>query len=96
MYLTYDMSQTTSDPTEKQPVLKGAKEFSVPGKMIDWEVGEFETESGANAYGVKVNYMDQEGQFSSLVIEAPASAKNVLVHTDHIPKEYRAALDSAA
>lgn len=99
MFITYDLEQAAGPASESQKskLARAAKPISIPGKFTRWEVGEFENASGAMSYGVRVHYVDSEvGAVSGFeLIEVPANAQNVNVHAE-LPREYQAALSSAA
>ncbi|MEW6055022.1 MAG: hypothetical protein AB1540_00270 [Bdellovibrionota bacterium] len=97
MFITYELEQTGDGlrETETPPVL-AYKEFTVPGEVLSWKVGEFENPSGSNSYGVKVSYLNAEGEPEMQVIPVPASSRNVEVHRDKLPEKFEQAINRAA
>lgn len=97
MYVTYDLPQTvvTTKPNA-EPLIRGAKEVTLPGALIKWEVGEFENASGAKSYGVRLEYTDPVIGPASELVEVPANAENVQIHQQALPAEYHSALKTAA
>jgi hypothetical protein len=94
MYLTYDLPQV--DQTDEKHVLQQAREFSVPGSVLKWEVGEFESPSGTRVYGVRVQFKERSGPASYQILDVPAHAINVNIHQNSLPEEYRSALKNVA
>ena len=96
MYVTYDLPQTVTTEPKSESLVRGAREISLPGVLIKWEVGEFENASGAKSYGVRLEYTDPVIGPASELVEVPAHAKNVHVHPQFLPAEYHSALKTAA
>jgi hypothetical protein len=54
VYVTYDLPQVQHHDQKKQPVIRGAKQVSIPGKLLQWKIGEHETSSGKKVSGVRI------------------------------------------
>lgn len=97
MYITYDLPQTEGvTQPETGLIARGAREIQLSGPLHHWLVGEFDNASGVKSYGVRLEYVDPERGLATELIEVPSTAKNVQVHQDHLPSEYRSGLESAA
>jgi len=87
LYITFDLRNAGQ---------RGARELLLPGPLLGWDVGEFPNASGVKHHGVRVRYHDPRTGYEQIqLVEIPPNAGNIRVR-DRIPREYKAALDSAA
>jgi hypothetical protein len=54
MYITYDLEQRTR--AGGCALYPKVKRVYIPGKVLDWQVGEFKLRSGRVVHGVKIDY----------------------------------------
>ena len=121
MFVTYDLVQKTRG--DHQATFPKVKRVYVAGDVSNWEVGEFEKQSGRKVHGVKIEYAQSRAGYdrrgykaerqdtgtsytvrpthvnSSVssfrkIVEIPASARHVQLHTKGLPHTYESAQQS--
>jgi hypothetical protein len=98
MYITYELLQTGGSPDKSNALLaRGAKGFSIPGSLVEWRVGEFEIgTTGKKVYAARITFVDVAGSTHEKLVEVPANAQNVNLHSGEPPPEYQNSLENVA
>jgi hypothetical protein len=93
MYVLYEVPQ--AETHSLRVVLREAKQVIVPGRMVNYEVGEFRMATGRKVPGVRINYHhDETGtayRVEAQIVEVPSHALNVRVIDGGLPDDYERA-----